>query len=78
VIAHRASGVLFVVGSEQVGRAAAQRAVEQLESAKGHIIGAVLNRVNVEKNPYYYSHYYRREYTSYYTDGKDGKGPATS
>ena len=44
----------------------ALRAVEQLQQAKGNIIGAVLNRVDVNKNPYYYSHYYRKDYANYY------------
>ena len=29
-------------------------------------MGAVLNRVDLERNGYYYSHYYRREYAAYY------------
>jgi len=35
-------------------------------AAKSNIIGAVLNRVNVDRNPYYYSHYYRKDYANYY------------
>lgn len=67
VIAHLATGVLFVVGSEMTSRHAARRAVEQIETAHGRFFGAVLNRVDLERNAYYYSQYYRREYTSYYT-----------
>jgi hypothetical protein len=33
---------------------------------QAHVIGAVLNRVDLEKNPYYYSAYYRKEYSRYY------------
>jgi len=40
--------------------------VEQLEAVQAHIIGAVLNRADVERNPYYYSAYYRKEYSRYY------------
>ena len=29
-------------------------------------MGAVLNRVDLERNAYYYSQYYRREYSDYY------------
>ena len=66
VIAHLATGVLFVVGAEMTSRHAAQRALEQLEQARGKFIGAVLNRVDLQHNSYYYSQYYRREYSDYY------------
>ena len=66
VVAHLASGVLFVVGAEMTNRHAAQRALEQLEQARGKFIGAVLNRVDLQHNSYYYSQYYRREYSDYY------------
>jgi len=66
VVANTAGGVLFVVGSEMTSRQAAARALEQLEHAKGRPIGAVLNRVDLDHNAYYYSQYYRREYASYY------------
>lgn len=66
VVAHRASGVVFVIGSEMTTRHAAKAAVKQLENAKGKFVGAVLNRVELEKHHYYYSQYYRREYGRYY------------
>ena len=66
LVAHRTTGVLFVVGCEMTGRHAAQSALEQLHSARAKIIGGVLNRVNVERNSYYYSHYYKSEYANYY------------
>ena len=66
VIAHLATGVLFVVGAEMTSRHAAQRALEQLEQARAKSIGAVLNRVDLQHNSYYYSQYYRREYSDYY------------
>jgi polysaccharide biosynthesis transport protein len=66
VMAHRASGVLFVVGSEMTSRHAALKAVEQLIRCRGRIIGAVLNRVALDRDRYYYSHYYSRDYQAYY------------
>jgi capsular exopolysaccharide synthesis family protein len=66
VVAHIASGVLFVVGSEMTSRHAAQRALEQLANAKARLVGAILNRVDLQHNAYYYSQYYRREYSDYY------------
>lgn len=67
IVAHTADGVIFVVGAEMTARHAAQSAIDQLESANAHIVGAVLNRVDVQRNAYYYSQYYRREYVDYYT-----------
>jgi succinoglycan biosynthesis transport protein ExoP len=66
VVAHLATGVLFVVGSEMTSRYAAQRALEQLEQARAKLIGVVLNKVDLQHNSYYYSQYYRREYSDYY------------
>jgi Mrp family chromosome partitioning ATPase len=67
VIAHLATGVVFVVGCEQTARQLALRATRQLLAAKATFMGAILNRVDLDRNPYYYSHYYKREYASYYT-----------
>ncbi len=67
VIAHLTTGVVFVVGSEQVNRHMARTAVEQLRASKATILGAVLNRADVRKNPYYYAHYYKQEYAAYYS-----------
>jgi Mrp family chromosome partitioning ATPase len=48
------------------GCSVAQTAVEQLSDAGARMIGAVLNRVDLDHNGYYYSRYYRREYGHYY------------
>lgn len=69
VVAYLATGVLFVVGSEMTSRQSALHALEQLEAARAKFIGAVLNRVDLQHNSYYYSQYYRREYTDYYQTG---------
>lgn len=66
ILANTATGVVFVVGADQTSRQAARAALEQLEGVQAHVIGAVLNRVDLEKNPYYYSAYYRKEYSRYY------------
>jgi capsular exopolysaccharide synthesis family protein len=73
ITAHTSSGVVFVVGAEMTSRHAARAAVEQLEQSRAHFIGAVLNRVELEKNAYYYSHYYRREYGAYYHQAANAK-----
>ena len=67
VVAHRASGVLFVIAADVTSRQAAQTALDQLEHAHAKFLGAVLNRVDVERNSYYYSRYYRKDYANYYS-----------
>jgi capsular exopolysaccharide synthesis family protein len=70
VVAFRTTGVIFVIGSEQVNRHKALTAVQKLQASKAKILGAILNRANVERNPYYYSHYYSHEYAGYYSSDK--------
>ena len=65
VVAHSANGVIFVVGSEMTHRGAARTAVGQLLTADAKLVGAVLNRVNLDRDRYYYADYYRREYAQY-------------
>lgn len=67
VVSHLTTGIVFVVGAEMTSRHAAMRAIEQLGQARAKFVGAVLNRVDLQHNAYYYSQYYRREYTDYYT-----------
>jgi capsular exopolysaccharide synthesis family protein len=66
VAAAAATGVVFVIGAEMTTRQAAKVAIQQLENARARIVGAVLNRVELERNAYYYSGYYKREYVQYY------------
>ena len=68
IVSHITSGVMFVVGAEMTNRYAAQRAVEQLRRSNAKFVGAVLNRVDLQHNSYYYSQYYRREYSDYYQE----------
>jgi capsular exopolysaccharide synthesis family protein len=67
VVAFRTTGVVFVIGSEQVNRHRALTAIQKLQGSKARILGAILNRANVRRNPYYYSHYYSHEYADYYS-----------
>ncbi|CAN5517692.1 exopolysaccharide regulatory tyrosine autokinase VpsO [soil metagenome] len=66
VAASAASGIVFVVGAEMTSRHAAGAAIEQLQNGHPRFLGAVLNRVELERNSYYYSGYYRREYAVYH------------
>jgi polysaccharide biosynthesis transport protein len=66
ILANLATGVVFVVGSDMTSRHGARAALDQLEHARARFVGAVLNKVDLEGNPYYYSRYYRKEYARYY------------
>ena len=64
VVAEKSDGAILVIESEAVSYKAAQKAKKQLERSGCHILGAVLNKVDVKKDKYY-SHYYGR-YGGYY------------
>jgi capsular exopolysaccharide synthesis family protein len=66
IIAQKVAGVVFVVGSEMTRRVHAERALETLQSGRVRGIGVVLNRVDFDRNKYYYSRYYGYQYKSYY------------
>jgi succinoglycan biosynthesis transport protein ExoP len=66
VVGHMVSGVVFVVSSEMTNRYNARTAIDHLIAARSHLLGAVLNRVDLDGHAYYYGRYYRREYGEYY------------
>jgi len=66
IIAPYVSGLVFVVGAEMTRRSHVERAIAIIQSGKPNIIGAVLNRVDLNRNKYYYSRYYGYHYKSYY------------
>jgi capsular exopolysaccharide synthesis family protein len=66
VLASMVSAVVFVVGSEMTRRVHAERALQTLRAGKPRAIGVVLNRVDFDRNKYYYSRYYGYNYKSYY------------
>jgi polysaccharide biosynthesis transport protein len=66
IIAQKVEGVVFVVGSEMTRRVHAERALATLSTGKVRGIGVVLNRVDFDRNKYYYSRYYGYQYKNYY------------
>jgi capsular exopolysaccharide synthesis family protein len=66
ILAPYMSGLVFVIGAEMTRRAHAERAIQTVQGGKPNIIGAVLNRVDLNRNKYYYSRYYGYHYKSYY------------
>jgi capsular exopolysaccharide synthesis family protein len=72
ILAQRVSGMVFVVGSEMTRRAHAERALETLQSGHPRSVTVVLNRVDFNRNKYYYSRYYGYQYKSYYGQSQPG------
>ena len=66
VITPMVSGTVFVLGAEMTRRRLAERAVQMVLQTRPRVVGAVLNRVNFDRNKYYYSRYYGYQYKSYY------------
>ncbi len=66
IVAHAVNHVLFVVDAESTHRRTAAAALERLVSDGARVVGVVLNKVNLKAHPYYYSQYYRRNYSRYY------------
>lgn len=66
ILAPKVSGIVFVVGSEMTRRVHAERALDTLRSSLPRAMTAVLNRVDFDRNKYYYSRYYGYQYKSYY------------
>jgi polysaccharide biosynthesis transport protein len=68
ILAPIVSGVTFVLGAEMTRWRLAERAIETLQSGHPKSISAVLNRVDFDRNRYYYSRYYGHQYKSYYAE----------
>lgn len=70
IVAHLSSGVVFVVSAGATARNNARTALEQLYRVRAQVFGAVLNKVDLKRQAYYYSGYYRKDYAKYYTKSK--------
>jgi len=68
-------GLVLVVSAEVTSRPAIQRSVDQVHGVGGKLLGVVLNKVNLERNSYYYSQYYGAYYRSYYSDSPQREKP---
>jgi succinoglycan biosynthesis transport protein ExoP len=68
VIAPLVSSVCFVVGADMTRWRLAERAIETLQAGHPRSITAILNRVDFDRNRYYYSRYYGHQYKSYYAE----------
>jgi len=61
VLASKVDGINLVVSAGMVRPEMAQKAKDLLLKAKGHILGVILNRVEIEKEHAYYYYYYGSE-----------------
>jgi capsular exopolysaccharide synthesis family protein len=68
ILAPLVSSVTFVLGAEMTRWRLAERAIETLQAGHPQLVNAVLNRVDFERNRYYYSRYYGHQYKSYYAE----------
>lgn len=67
VLAQMADGLLLVIRAGETPRQIVKNALDQLKNVNAHVIGAVLNAVNMGRDSYYYYQYY------YYYYGDDGQ-----
>ena len=68
ILAPLVHAVSFVIGAEMTRWRLAERAIETLQSGHPRSITAILNRVDFDRNRYYYSRYYGHQYKSYYAE----------
>lgn len=67
VLSQHVAGVVLVMSADGTPIQAARTAIEQLDTARARILGAVLNRVDLDRRAYYYAQHYREEDDWYYT-----------
>jgi capsular exopolysaccharide synthesis family protein len=68
ILAPLVSGVTFVVGAEMTRRRLAERALETVMQSRPRYAAVVLNKVDFDRNKYYYSRYYGHQYKNYYSE----------
>jgi exopolysaccharide transport family protein len=73
VLCSLVEGVVLVLAAEVATKPAVMRAIDQVQNVGGKVTGVVLNKVNLERNSYYYSQYYGEYYRSYYAEGAAGR-----
>ncbi|MCX6995870.1 MAG: polysaccharide biosynthesis tyrosine autokinase [Kiritimatiellaeota bacterium] len=64
ILASEVDGVMMIVQYRKFPKAISARAKRMIENAGGHILGVVLNNINIMRDDYYY--YYHSYYTDYY------------
>ena len=78
VVLPTVEGVVLVVAGETSSKPQVQRAIEQVRHVGSKVIGVVLNKVNLQRNSYYYTQHYGEYYRSYYTRAGDASATVRS
>ncbi len=68
ILAPLVHAMTFVIGAEMTRWRLAERAIETLLGSNPRHVFAVLNKVNFNRNKYYYSRYYGHQYKNYYAE----------
>jgi polysaccharide biosynthesis transport protein len=71
-------GLVLVVWSESSSRPALRRALDQVERVGGKLSGVVLNKVDLQRNAYYYGQHYGEYYRKYYGESAGPYVPPTA
>ncbi len=71
ILASEADGVLLVVQYRKYPKIISLRAKRMIENAGGHVMGAVLNNINIMRDDYYYYYHYTTK--KYYGSTKHEK-----
>lgn len=74
IISQNVDGVMYVVGAHETDLSHAQVAIENLRKCDANIIGAVLNKYEMNQSSYaYYGYYYEQQETSKSTKSRRKK-----
>jgi len=73
VLSKLADGVILVIRAGETAREMIRNGVNQLQTVGAHILGAVLNAVDIGRDKYYYYYYYQYYYYYYGDDGEKRK-----
>ena len=68
IVAPLVSAMTFVIGAEMTRWRLAERAAQMILDAHPRAVLAVLNKVDFQRNKYYYSRYYGHQYKNYYSE----------
>ncbi len=74
ILSTQCDGVLLVLDAGKSRREVARRAMEALRRVNARVVGAVLNRMPMQGDSYYYYYYYTYDYAGYNMDGQSGPG----
>ena len=71
ILAGEVDGVLLVVQYRKYPKIISLRAKRMVENAGGHLLGAVLNNINIMRDDYYYYYHYTTK--KYYGSSRHDK-----